>query len=265
MLNASPDPYAAFMDALAEKNTLYGLLLQNPVTAFAEMTAASGFDFAWLDMEHTPMSFRDVDSVIPALERHGCVPLVRVRENEPNQIGQVLDMGARIVNIPHVDTASDAGRAVYGAKYYPLGRRGYATVSRSTGYGSEKLDLELMRERNARTLLMVQIESAEAVGNAEEIASVDGVDMLFVGYADLCQDMGIDPDPRHPRCAEAVEHVGHVLRKTGKPGMFSVSDPDTIPFYRDMGFSLFLCGIDTILLKRAMERLAASFGIKVRI
>ena len=79
MLNASPDPYAAFMDALAEKNTLYGLLLQNPVTAFAEMTAASGFDFAWLDMEHTPMSFRDVDSVIPALNgmaaspSYGCV------------------------------------------------------------------------------------------------------------------------------------------------------------------------------------------------
>ena len=258
MLNAYEDMFSGFMDALSRKRPQFGILLQNPVMAFAEIVGLSGFDFAWIDMEHTSMTFRDVETMILVLERHGCVPLVRVRDNEPNQIGQVLDLGARIVNIPHVDTVADAERAVYGAKYFPHGRRGYATVSRSTSHGMERLDLGLMRKRNNQTMLMVQIESVEAVGNAEAIARVEGVDALFVGYADLCQDMGIDPDPRSPRCLEAIEHVGNALVKTGKTGAFSVSDPDRIPYFCSVGFSLFLCGIDTLVFKNALGQLIAS-------
>jgi 2-keto-3-deoxy-L-rhamnonate aldolase RhmA len=115
-----------------------------------------------------------------------------------------------------------------------------------------------MKERNKQTMLMVQIESIEAVGNAEAVAQVEGVDALFVGYADLCQNMGIDPDPRHPRCAEAISHVGNAIGKTGKTGALSVSDPERIPLYRDLGFTLFVCGIDTIIMKNAMVQLAAS-------
>jgi 2-keto-3-deoxy-L-rhamnonate aldolase RhmA len=258
MLNYDDD-FIHFREKLAAGAPLFGLVLQNPVTAFAELIALSGFDFAWIDMEHTAMSFQDIERMIIALELHGCIPLVRVRENEPNQIGQVLDMGARIVNIPHVDTAGDARRAVYGAKYYPLGRRGYATVSRSTRHGMANLDIEMMREKNERTLLMVQIESEEAVRNAEEIAGVEGVDVVFIGYADLSQDMGINPDPLHPRCEEAAMRVGRALKRTGKPGAFFVSDPGRVPFYRDMGFTMISCGIDTLLLKNAAEKLIALY------
>lgn len=258
MLNAYEDMFSGFMGALYQKRPQFGILLQNPVTAFAEIVGLSGFDFAWIDMEHTSMTFHDVETMIIALERQGCLPLVRVRDNDPNQIGLALDLGARIVNIPHVDTVTDAERAVYGAKYYPLGRRGYATSSRSTSHGIERLDLELMKARNKQTMLMAQIESVEAVGNAEAIAGVEGIDALFVGYADLCQDMGIDPDPRHPRCAEAIRHVGNAIGKTGKTGALSVSDPARISLYRDLGFMLFVCGIDTIIMKTAMVQLAAS-------
>ena len=255
MLNRSDESFLNFKQQLLERETVYGLVMLNPVASWAEIIAMTGFDFAWIDTEHTNMTFHDVEKLIIALELHGCIPLVRVRSNELNSIGQVLDLGARIVTIPHIDTAEDARKAVYGAKYYPLGRRGYATVSRSTHHGFRRLDPAYMEKKNNETMLMVQIESEEAVRNVEEIALIDGVDILFVGYADLCQDMGITADPAHPRCVEAIETVGRALKKSGKIGAFVASDPEKIVRYRELGFTMIIAGLETTLFRNAAEEL----------
>ena len=251
-----------FKKKLQSGKPVFGLVIQNPVIACAEVIALAGFDFCWIDMEHSAMSFHDVEKLILALEFNGCVPLVRVRSNNINFIGQVLDMGARIVAVPHVDTAEEAREAVKGAKYYPLGRRGYATYTRSTSQGDMKLDIDLMKTKNEETMLLVLIESEEAVKNVEEIARVDGVDILFVGFADLSQDMGITPDFSNPKLLEAVGTVGKALETSGKTGAFFVSEPDKISQYREMGFSMMVCGVDTMLLKKAavglMERIKTS-------
>jgi len=259
MLKDSTETFMDFKKRLTEKKTVLGLALTSAGTAFAEIAAHAGFDFVWIDMEHTTLSFGEVEKLIIVLENKGCVPLVRVRQNEANCIGQVLDMGARIVNIPHVDTVRDAEQAVQSAKYYPTGRRGFSTFSRSTGQGTFKLDTTLMMKKNNETMLMVQIESEEAVQNVEDIAMVDGIDALFVGYADLCQDMGLTADPHHPRCEQAVREVGTALKKSGKFGAFIVSDPGEIGSYHDLGFDLICCGLDNRIFKNAVEEIFEKF------
>ena len=254
-MNRSDESFLNFKKQLIDRETVYGLVLLNPVASWAEIIAMTGFDFVWIDMEHTNMTFQDVEKLVIALELHGCVPLVRVRNNELNSIGQVLDLGTRIVAIPHVDTAEEARKAVSGAKYYPLGRRGYASMSRSTEQGSRRLDLRYMEKKNNETMLMVLIESEESVRNVEEIALVDGVDILFVGFADLCQDMGITVDPAHPRCVEAIETVGRALKKSGKIGAFIASEPEKIEHYKELGFTMIIAGLDTKIFRSAAEEL----------
>ena len=107
---------------------------------------------------------------------------------------------------------------------------------------------------------MVQIESVSAVENVDAIAGLEGVDALFVGYADLCQDMGLAPDPKHSRCAEAIERVGEALRRTGKHGMFIVSDPQELPRYGDLGFDMILCGMDTRIFSAGAKSIREKFG-----
>lgn len=260
MLNHSTEAFLRFKQSLDEKKPVFGMSVTMPVTVVAEIVAGAGFDFCWIETEHTTMSLADMEKLIIALENKGCVPLVRVRENSANIIGQALDMGARIVNVPHVDTVSDAVNAVKAAKYYPAGRRGYASVTRSTDQGALRLDIDLMARLNRETMLMVQIESVEAVNNAEAIAAVEGIDALFVGYADLCQDMGIAPDPCHPRCAEAIMHVGEALRKSGIYGMFIVNDPADLGHYTALGFNMAVCGMDTRILRGGAVSLREAFG-----
>lgn len=251
MLNHADEAYARFRERLAKRKPVFGIALTTAETAFAEIAAETGFDFAWIETEHTTISLAEVEHLVIALENRGCVPLVRVRTNEPNIIGQTLDMGARIVNIPHVDTVDEARQAVAAAKYYPMGRRGYASTTRSTRRGFDRLDIPFMTRKNAETMLMVQIESVKAVENADAIAALDGVDALFVGYADLCQDMGIAPDPKHPDCAHAIRDVGAAIRRHGKQGMFIAADPADIPYYADLGFRMIVAGMDTRLFGNA--------------
>jgi 2-keto-3-deoxy-L-rhamnonate aldolase RhmA len=251
--------FAAFQERLKAHQPVFGLVMQSTMTASAEIVSQAGYDFAWIDMEHTTMTFGDVERLVIAVENRGGVPLVRVRQNEANGIGQVLDMGARIVSVPHVDTVDEARRAVQGAKYYPLGRRGFATCSRSTRQGMHRLDMAAMQDRNEAAMLMVQIESEKAVRNAAEIAAVEGVDILFVGCADLGQDMGISHDPGHPKLREALAHVSKAIKKTGKIGGIIVSDPSVVPSYCDQGFNLICCGVDTMVFKNAAESLLARF------
>jgi 2-keto-3-deoxy-L-rhamnonate aldolase RhmA len=239
---------------------VFGLVVQSAMSQVCEVAALLGYDFVWLDMEHTALSWREVEHQIIALENRGCVPLVRVARNDANLIGQAFDFGAGIVDVPHVDTAEEARQAVQAAKYYPLGRRGCANSTRSNGQGQSRLDQALMDEQNASAMLMVQIESQTAVQNAAAIAAVPGVDLLFVGLADLCQDLGVPCDPEQPAVQAALAAVSQAIRQSGKFGALSVADPARLKAFTALGFGLICCGIDTILFRQAAEARLAQFN-----
>jgi len=245
-------------ERLAEGRAALGVVLRGVDTAVAELVGLVGFDFAWIDMEHSAMGFRDVEHLVLALDNRGCVPVVRVRHNEPNAIGQALDLGAEVVVVPHVDTAADAARAVAGAKYFPVGHRGFSSAGRSNRQGMDAITPEAMDGQNRRSMLMVQIESRAAVAGVDEIAAVDGVDILFLGLGDLCQDLGVPGRADDPRCRRAAEAVSRAARATGRIAATVLGDPADLDRWTGLGFRLFCCGVDVLLMRDALtDRLDA--------
>ncbi|MBN1672839.1 MAG: hypothetical protein JXR37_17475 [Kiritimatiellae bacterium] len=240
---------------IAERRPAFGVVLRNAEPALAELVGLTGFDFAWIDMEHSTLTAQQVDTLILALKHRGGVPLVRVRENNSRQIGQVLDLGADIVNVPHVDTAAEAERAVQAAKYYPLGRRGYSSSSRSAAQGLEKLTSETMQRTNDQTMLMVQIESRTGLDNLPAIAGLDGIDALFLGLGDLSQDLGMPGRFEEPAIKQALDAFAGTVREAGKISATAVSEPAAIRQCVQLGIQIVSCAVDVVLFKDALQRL----------
>ena len=155
----------------------------------AEIMALSGYDVAVIDLEHGPGSYLEAISVMQALTNHGCAPLVRTQSGDPAVIKRVLDIGPMGIMVPNIRSADEARGVVAACRYPPAGIRGAApAVIRGTAYGrdvdkySQWLDTEF--------LLIGQIESVQAVDEIEDIANVDGLDMLFIGPTDLSASLG---------------------------------------------------------------------------
>ena len=253
-----------FKARLLEGRIAFGIVIRSADVALAELAAYVGFDFGWIDMEHAPLSFMDVQHLIIALENLGCMPVVRVPSNDANAIGKALDLGAGVVVVPHVDTADDARRVVHGAKYFPLGRRGYASCSRSNRQGIEALDETTMARKNDENMVMVQIESQAGVENARDIAHVDGVDILFIGLGDLSQDLGVTGKFRHPQCVEAVETVSDAARQNHKIGAAAVMKVEDLEHFVSRGFRMITCAVDMLLMRDALRNRLDEFRARAR-
>jgi 2-dehydro-3-deoxyglucarate aldolase len=172
--------------------------------SIAEILAMAGYDWVVIETEHTAIDVSEVLRLIIAIEQRGAVPLVRLAWNDPIQAKAVLDSGAAGVLVPMVNSKADAELAVQMTKYPPLGFRGVG-LARAQGYG-ENFD-DYVKNANADTLLIVQIEHKDAVANIEEILSVPGIDGTFIGPYDLSLSLGIPGQTTHPMVIEAKRKV----------------------------------------------------------
>ena len=177
-----------------------------------EIIGLAGFDAAFIDMEHTPYDLRDVQLAVMAAERAGITPIVRTPGFDPAFILRLLDMGVQGIQVPHVSSAETTREAVRAIRYPPLGERGMAAGSRAADYGRIPL-VEHMAASNREILLACMIEDMAAVERIEEIAAVDGVDLLAVGPSDLSRSLGVSGQPDHPRLVAAIDQVRDAVRK----------------------------------------------------
>jgi 2-keto-3-deoxy-L-rhamnonate aldolase RhmA len=232
---------------------LFGVVIRSVDIAVAELVALVGFDFGWIDMEHSTLSFSEVAPLIIALENRDCVPVVRVPSTDANSIGKPLDLGAGVVVVPHVDTAAAAEHVVRSAKYFPRGMRGYASCSRSNRQGMEALDEATMRRMNDENMIAVQIESRMGIENVDEIARVDGVDVIFLGLGDLSQDLGVPGQLGHQMCREAIEAVSEAARRNHKIAAASITKVEALHHFVSKGFTMVTCGVDTLLMRDSLK------------
>jgi len=181
----------------------------------AQIAAACGFDAIYLDMEHSPLSLETVSAICVAALGAGVTPLVRPPGHGAEWIGRILDGGAQGLVVPHVDTAAEAEAIVRAARFPPLGRRSVMGPGPALGYRALPL-AEVNATLNAETLVICMIETPEAVRNAEAIAAVPGVDCLLIGSNDLCTEMGVPGQLRHPSLLDAYRDVVAACRAHGK-------------------------------------------------
>jgi 4-hydroxy-2-oxoheptanedioate aldolase len=182
--------------ALARGRAVFGPNLQIPSADLIEIIALAGFDFVMLDAEHGA-AFTRLPELLAACDAAGITSLVRVPSHERSVLLPPLEFGAGGVQVPFVNTATEAQAIVRQTKFPPLGERSVSTVTRAARYGF--VDGQRYRQNaNRETLLVVQIETREAVENAEAIAAVPGVDAIFIGPADLAQSLGHRADTLTP-------------------------------------------------------------------
>ena len=180
----------------------------------AEILAKTGYDVIVPDMEHAPYSLTTLVSVLQAVESSGCFTMVRAPWNDIVSIKQILDCGADGIHIPYVNTREEAEYAVRACKYPLQGMRGVATSQRATCFGMQKMSY--LNRANRDIVVMLAIETPDAVDNIEAIASVPGVDGIFIGPSDLSTSMGYLADPAQPEVQEAIRKVESCAKKHGK-------------------------------------------------
>ncbi|WP_343070312.1 HpcH/HpaI aldolase family protein [Pelagibacterium limicola] len=219
-----------------------------------EVMGSVGFDFIVVDQEHAPFDRLAIDSVILACRAVGMSALVRVGDPSPANILNMLDCGAAGVMVPHVENVEIATR-IAAACRYRNGKRGFSRTGRAGGYGSADVGNHIASQ-DAQTLCIAMIEDVGAIDRAEAIASVEGIDAIFVGRGDLSAAMG-ELSSNTPNVWAAVKNVAEGTRRAGKPMLFVAENPADRNAMTDLGGSAYLVGSDLAFLRRAaIEALA---------
>ena len=205
---------------------------------------ASGYDWLFIDLEHGPFTLETAQQISIAALTQEITPLVRVADLDPHLSTRILDSGAQGIILPHVNNAEEAKKFVSICKFPMEGNR-----SSGGGLAHAKFDAmeqkELLQNVNDETLLVAMIETPEAGDKADQIASVDGIDVLLIGTNDLSTGMGITGQHDHPKVNKVYDQVIEACTKHGKtPGMGGSYKPDLIEQRISEGMRFILSGSD---------------------
>jgi 2-dehydro-3-deoxyglucarate aldolase/4-hydroxy-2-oxoheptanedioate aldolase len=252
-------PVTSIRDRTLAGETLFGLFLDLDSPASAELCGRAGYDWLIVDLEHGAATEATLLAHLFAIGTTGASPLVRPQSGERMRIGRALDMGAAGIMIPRLNSAAEAREAVTFLRYPPDGVRGVATRTRGAGLGGRSHDQ--IRDVNRTILGIVQIESRGGLREAPEIAAIDGVDVLFVGPADLSHSLGIPGRFDDPAYTAALDAVVAACRAHGKAAGILLYDPAAVPSYLERGFTFVGLGADGAFVAAGAGRaLAAARG-----
>lgn len=231
---------------------MYGTFLKLPTTQVVEILGVVGFDFVIIDEEHAPLDRSTTDLIILAARASGVAPVVRIGEFTDANILSVLDCGAAGVMVPHVDSVEKAKDVAAAFRYTggtSGGRRGFGGFSRASGWGKQS-KLELIAQQDSQNACIAMIEDLHAVDIAQEIASVDGIDAIFVGQGDLGAALGDVPDVPG-KVAEMVDKVSAACKAAGVPMLMIPSGPTGVAKARDLGVKALILASDHAFLRGA--------------
>ncbi|HHZ66746.1 MAG: aldolase/citrate lyase family protein [Alphaproteobacteria bacterium] len=223
-----------------------------------------GYDWLFIDMEHGSMSVDDTVQISIAAADAGITPIVRVPGFQHFHATRVLDGGALGVVFPHVDTAEIANELANFCRYPPRGHRSVVGALPQIDFRSLPVS-EATQAINNAVLVVVMLESPEAIERVEEIAAVDGVDVLLVGTGDLCMEMGIPGQVDSPKVVQAYEKLIAACHRNGKyPGLGGVYKPELMESYIGMGMRFILSSNDLAMMMAAStERASFLRGLSV--
>ena len=247
-------PNAIKKDVLAGKPVAGAMVFEFFSPGMSAVLANAGCRFVLYDMEHTGLGFETLKWLFAGCRGLPIEPMVRVPRGEYTFIARALDLGARGVMIPMVESEEHAKAIVQACRYPPVGRRGAAFGFAQCDYLGGDVG-EKIRKYHERTLVIAQIETERGLEQVEKIAAVDGIDVLWVGHFDLSNFMGIPARFDDPRFDAAMRKVAQVARQRGKAAGFMATDAAWITRAREMGFTMIAAGTDTGVLELGMRNL----------
>jgi len=225
-----------------------------------EIAAQAGYDWLLLDQEHGPGDSMTLLHQLQAAQAGPGAPIVRIAWNEMPRFKRALDLGAMGIMVPYVQNRQEALYAVNAMRYSPGGTRGVASSPRAAGYGARFDDYHAEADDNLLTV--TQIESGEALSNLEEIAAVDGVDVLFVGPLDLSTSLNMPRRFNDPEFRAILSKVAKTAKAHGKAAGILIPGRAQLGMVRDLGFTFVAAGSDGGMV---VEGMRATFEAMQRI
>lgn len=242
---------------LKEGKPAVGLTITVPSVEIAAQAAALGFDFLWIEMEHSPTTLETLRNMVLATRGLKAVPFARVPVNELWTAKRVLDSGVLGVIFPFTSTPELARRAVAACKYPPHGHRGSGAGLATFRWPAPEGYYDFA-DRNV--MVIANIEEATALENIDAIASTDGLDVLFIGTSDLSFSLGYRGKQDHPQVREAVEEIVKAAKKHNKFVGAPVGSPEQIEQYLKQGFLFFQASTELRLMTAGARELLEPFG-----
>lgn len=221
----------------------------------SELIGVAGMDFVVYDQEHGPLSAERTLELAAAAQNRGVEPIVRVRANTEAEIQRGLDIGSAGVQVPQVETRSDAKAAVDAARFDPLGSRGLSEYVRAGEYWGME---DYTEKQNEETLLVVQVEGKAGVENIDEILAVEGIDVVFLGPYDLSQSLGIPGQVTHTKVETLMNDVCERAAETDiSVGAFA-DTPEIANKWIEAGVQYVTLGVEAGLFTKHLDSLASS-------
>jgi 2-keto-3-deoxy-L-rhamnonate aldolase RhmA len=238
-------------------------VLQSRKVDIAKIAKSSGYDWLFIDLEHSSMDLDTASQICVAALDMGITPLVRVSGHEHFHAARILDNGAMGVVVPHVDTVEEARAAVDHVKFPPIGHRSMTGGLSQIGFGNHGV-AEQPKIVNAQTMVVIMLETPTAIENADAIAAVEGVDVLLIGSNDLAAEMGIPGQFDHERVEEAYDKALAAAQKHGKyVGLGGIYDEALVTKFVGKGVRFILGGADLgFIMSAASARSAFLRGLE---
>lgn len=243
----------SFKERLQKGESLVGIFASLGSEMAAEVLGSSNIDYTLVDMEHAPNDLRNVVNQMQAIKAAGGECLVRIPVLDHIYAKRLLDAGATTIMFPQINNITDAKNAVKSVKYPPLGIRGIAGATRANNFGREANYVEVADDK---ICVICQIESLEACKNVKDIASTDGVDLLFVGPGDLSADMGYIKNRSAKEVKEMALKVLKDANECNKPCGIMVSNLTEAKEMLQLGFTIVAVTTDLVLLRNAVDEIA---------
>ncbi len=237
--------------------TAYGAFINMCCPPIVEMFGLLGFDFVVIDAEHGPLGVENCEHMVRAADSVQITPIIRIAMNIPQNILRYLDIGASGVQMPMINTRADAESVVRAVKYPPEGRRGLAGV-RAANYGIAGSLGDYVKEANRETMVIVHVETVEAMKNIEETLTVPGIDVIFIGPTDLSSSMGYPGQFNHPEVQKTIDNLVTKIRAAGKVAGTTAFDPDSLRKRREQGFQYITHAIGPMLASSVRPYLSAA-------
>lgn len=233
---------------LSGGETVFGTFIKYPEPTLAEFVAFQGWDFLIFAAVHGGLQSRDVEGLCRAAELRGVTPITRVTTNQPHIILRYLDAGSHGVHVPWVNSAEGAEEAVQAVKYWPRGQRGLAGT-RASEWGMTESVSDYTRRANAETMVIAHIETIAAVEVIKDYIGIDGIDVLFIGPADLSHSMGHPGHTQHPDLVKAMERFAEAVVPSDKVLSIFAGSEDQVAAWGKRGARYFATNADAFMAR----------------
>lgn len=251
--------------AIREGRTALGMYVAIPSPVIVELAGLAGLDFVRIDCAHSALDLNGAEQMIRAAETQGITPFIRLNYDE-QKISSVLEMGAMGIIVPGVSTAENARAVVNAAKFSPIGERGMFVGPRSSGYGSVEA-AAYTEWTNQEVMVAVQIESAQAIENLEEILNVPGIDMVLSGRGDLANSLQVTGQRNHPLVIEAEQNIFSIAQSKGiavsvNLDATAANFAESVGEWVEKGAQAISFGHDLTLIRKTFEQMVKTSRVR---